>query len=61
MFGELDPWALLHFCTLVYPNLLILSELIIFRNLLPGTTYFLANVGIIFGSFVCLFLYLILD
>ena len=32
--------------------LIILSELVIFRNLLPGTTY---------GSFVCLFLYLILD
>ena len=61
MFGELEPWALLPFCTLVCPNLLILSELVIFRNLLPGTTYFSANVGIFFGSFVCLFLYLILD
>ena len=37
-------------CTsFLYSGLLILSELVIFRNLLPGTTY---------GSFVCLFLYL---
>ena len=52
VFGELELWAVLPFCTLVCPNLLILSELVIFRNLLPGTAY---------GSFVCLFLYLILD
>ena len=40
------------YISFLYSGLLISSEIVIFRNLLPGTTY---------GSFVCLFLYLILD